>query len=233
MSIHKNSTAAYRKDFWWQKLENFEQQNKAVLDLYVWTVVLEKIPKSPLDSEKTKPVNPEGNQPWIFIGRTCAKTETPILWPADAESWLIWKDPDAGKDWGWEEKWVTEDEMVGWHHQLDGHEFEQAPWVGGVQGGLECCSPWGPKERHDWVTGLTYWQGITSLNLSWCSGCSCLWGSGGKSTSKFSHSRQKSVSCSCRTEVSNSLIALVWGLVLAVSSCLSPIQFKTGVSAFF
>ena len=97
MSIHKNSTGAYWKDFWRQKPENFKQQNKAVLDLYFRTVALEKIPKSPLDSKKTKPVNPEGNQPWIFIGRTCAETETLILWPADAESWLIWKDPMLGK----------------------------------------------------------------------------------------------------------------------------------------
>ena len=99
MSIHKNSTGAYWKDFWRQKPENFKQQNKAVLDLYFRTVALEKIPKSPLDSKKTKPVNPEGNQPWIFIGMTDAKTETPILWLPVAKSWLIRKDPDAGKDW--------------------------------------------------------------------------------------------------------------------------------------
>ena len=170
MSIHKNSTAAYRKDFWWQKLENFEQQNKAVLDLYVWTVVLEKIPKSPLDSEKTKPVNPEGNQPWIFIGRTCAKTETPILWPADAESWLIWKDPDAGKDWGQEEKGTTEDEMVGWHHWLNGRGFEQTLGDNKGQGSPTCCSLWGHKE-----SGMTEWLNnnkvkVKSLSRVWLLG---------------------------------------------------------------
>ena len=83
---------------------------------------------------------------WIFIGRTDAEAETPILWPPDAKNWLIWKDPDAGKDWRWEEQGMTEDEMVGWHHQLNGHEFEQAPGVGDGQGGLECCSSWGHKE---------------------------------------------------------------------------------------
>ena len=91
-----------------------------------------------------KPVNPKINQSWIFIGRTDA--EAPILWPPDAKNWLIGKDPDAGKDWRQEEKGMTEDEMVGWHHQLDGHEFEQAPGVGDGHGSLVCCSPWGHKE---------------------------------------------------------------------------------------
>ena len=102
--------------------------------------------KSPLDCKKIKPVNPKGNQSWIFIGRTDADTETPILWPPDAKSWLIGRDPDAGKDWRQEETGTTEDEMIGWHHQLDGHEFEQAPGVGDGQGSVECCSPWGCKE---------------------------------------------------------------------------------------
>ena len=92
-----------------------------------WTVVLEKTLEIPLDSKDFKPVNPKGNQPWIFIGRTDAEAETPILWPPHAKNWLIWKDPDAVKDWRWEEKGMTEDEMVGWHRQLDRHEFEQAP----------------------------------------------------------------------------------------------------------
>ena len=94
-----------------------------------WTVVLEKTLESPLDYKKIKPVNPKGNQSWIFIGRTDAKDEIPILWPSDVKSWLIGKDPDAGKDWG-EEKGMREDEMVGWHHWLHGHEFEQAPGQG-------------------------------------------------------------------------------------------------------
>ena len=89
-----------------------------------WSVVLEKTLESPLDCKEIQPVHPKGNQSWIFIGRTDAEAETPILWPPDAKSGLIWKDPDAGKDWGQEEKGTTEDEMVGWHHWLDGHQFE-------------------------------------------------------------------------------------------------------------
>ena len=89
------------------------------------TVVLQKTLKSPLDRKEIKPVNPKGNQPWIFIGRSDAEVEAPLLWPPDAKSWLTGKDPDAGKDWGQEEKGATENEMVGWHHWLNGHEFEQ------------------------------------------------------------------------------------------------------------
>ena len=111
-----------------------------------WTVVLEKILESPLDCQEIKPVNPKGNQPWLFIGRSDAKTEAPIIWAPDAKSWLIRKDPDAGKDWRQEEKGTTEDDMVGWHHRLNGHEFVQAPGVTEGQGGLVGCSPWGCKE---------------------------------------------------------------------------------------
>ena len=89
-----------------------------------WTVVLEKTLESPLDCKEIQPVNPTGNQSWIFIGRTDAEAETPILWPPDANNWFIGKDPDAEKDWRQEEKGMTEDEMVGWHHRLDGQEFE-------------------------------------------------------------------------------------------------------------
>ena len=89
-----------------------------------WTVMLQRTLESPLDSKKIKPVNPKGNQSWIFIGRTDAKAETPILWPPDAKNWPIGKDPDAGKDWRQEEKGMTEGEMVGWHHWLNRHEFE-------------------------------------------------------------------------------------------------------------
>ena len=110
------------------------------------TVVLEKTLESPLDSKEIEPINPKGNQPWIFIGRTDAETEAPILWPPDAKSWIIRKDPDAGKDWGQEEKGTTEDEMVGWHHRLNGHEFEQALGDSEGQGRLARCSPWGCKE---------------------------------------------------------------------------------------
>ena len=103
-------------------------------------VVLEKILESPSDSKEIKPVNPKGTQPWIFIRRTDAEAEAPILWPPDAKSWLIGKDPDAGKDWGQEEKEATEDEMVGWHHQLNGHEFEQIQGDSEGQRNLVCCS---------------------------------------------------------------------------------------------
>ena len=93
-----------------------------------------------------KAVTMMGNQFWIFTGRTDAEAETPVLWPPDVKNWLIWKDPDAGEDWRQEEKGTTEDEMVGWHHWLDGHEFEQAPGVGDGQGSLACYSPWGHEE---------------------------------------------------------------------------------------
>ena len=91
---------------------------------HFWTVVLEKTLESPLDCKEIQPVHPKGDQSWVFIGRTHVEAETPILWPPDAKSWLIWKDPEEGKDWGQEEKGTTEDEMVGWHHCLNGHEFE-------------------------------------------------------------------------------------------------------------
>ena len=106
---------------------------------------LEKTLESPLDCKEIKPVNPKGIQPWIFIGRTDAEAEAPILWPPDVKSRLIGKDPDAGKDWG-QEKRTTEDEIVGWHHRLNGHELEQAPRDGEGQGSLVCCSPWDSKE---------------------------------------------------------------------------------------
>ena len=109
-----------------------------------WTVVLEESFKSPLDCKKIKPVNPKGNEPWIFVGRT--EAEAALLWPPDVKSQLIRKDPDAGKEWRKEEKGMTEDEMVGWHHRLNGHEFDQAPGDGEGQGGLACCSLQGCKE---------------------------------------------------------------------------------------
>ena len=103
------------------------------------TVVLEKTLESPLDSKEINPVNPKRSQSWIFIGKTYAEAETPIVWPPDVKNWLIGKDPAAGKDWRQEEKGMTEDEMVGWHHRLDGHEFGQALGVGDGQGSLACC----------------------------------------------------------------------------------------------
>ena len=110
---------------------------------FFWTMVLEKTLESPLDGKEIQPVPPKGNQSWIVIGRTDAEAETLILWPPDGKNWLIWKDPDAGGDRRWEEKGTTEDEMVGWHHRLNGYEFEQAPGVGNEQGSLRYCSPCG------------------------------------------------------------------------------------------
>ena len=120
-----------------------------------WTVMLEKTLESPLDCKEIKPVNLKGNQSWIFIGRTAAEGEIPILWPPDANRRFIGKDPDAGKDWRQEEKGSTEDEMVGWHHWLDEHEFEQAPGVGDGQGSLACFLG-SQRIRHDWATELNW-----------------------------------------------------------------------------
>ena len=103
-----------------------------------WTVGLEKTLESPLDCKEIQPVRPKGNQSCVFIGRTDVEAETPIFWPPDAKSWLIWKDPDAGRDWGKEEKGMTEAEMVGWHRQLNGHGFGWTLGVGDGQGGLAC-----------------------------------------------------------------------------------------------
>ena len=118
-----------------------------------WTVALEKTLQSPLDCKEIKPISPKGNQSWTFTGRTDAKAETPILCPPNAKNWLIWKDPNAGKDWRQEEKRMTEDEMVGWHQRLAGHESEQALGVGDEQGSLVCCSPRGCKESNmtEWL----------------------------------------------------------------------------------
>ena len=118
------------------------------------TVVLEETLESPLDCKEIQPVNPKGNQSWIFHWRTDAEAETLIRWPPDAKSWLIWKDPDAGKDRMQEEKETTEDEMIGWHHWFNGHEFEQTLGDCEGQGDLMCCSPWGQKESDmsDWAT---------------------------------------------------------------------------------
>ena len=128
-----------------------------------WTVVLEKTPESPLDCKEIKPVNRKGNQLWIFIGKTDAEAEAPILWPSDAKSQLIGKDPVAGKDWKQGEKGTTEDEVVGWYHKLDGHEFEQALGGGDGQGNLVCCSPWGHKESD--TTEQLNWTELTLLKI--------------------------------------------------------------------
>ena len=122
------------------------KESWAVKNWWFWTVVLEKALESPLDCKEIQPVHPKENQSWIFIGRTDAEAETPVLWPPNANNQLIGKDPDAGKDLRQEEKGTTVDEIVEWHHWLNGHKFEQAPGVGDGQGSLACCSPWGCKE---------------------------------------------------------------------------------------
>ena len=120
--------------------ENWELKNWCF-----WTVVLEKTLESPLDCKKIQPVHPKGNQSWVFIGRSDVEAETPIFWPPDVKNWLIWKDPDAGKDWWQEEKETTEDETVGWHHRRNGMSLSRL-WELVMEQGLECCSPWGCKE---------------------------------------------------------------------------------------
>ena len=131
---------------------------------FFWTVVLKTL-ESPLDCKEIQPVNPRGNQPWIFIGRTDAEAEAPMLWPHDVKDWVIGKGPDAGKDWGQEEKGMTEDEMVGWHRWLNGYEYEQVPVVGDGQQRLVCCSSWGWKESdmNEWLD----WTDIIFLCSAW------------------------------------------------------------------
>ena len=136
-------------------------------ELMFWTVVLKTL-ESPLDCKEIQPVNPKWNPSYIFIGRTVAEAETQILWPHDVKSWLFGKDPKARKDWRREEKELTEAEMVGWHHRLDGHKFEQAPGVVDGQGSLLYCSPWDRKESDrmsDW-TELKNFH-ITLQHLVW------------------------------------------------------------------
>ena len=128
-----------------------------------WTVVLKKTLESPLDRKEIQPFCHKGNQSWIFIGSNDAEAETPILSPPNGKNWLTGKDLDAGKDWRREEKGTTEDEMVGWHHRLNGQEFEQALGVGDGQGGLACYSPWGCKESD------------TAERLTWTEAKMCIW----------------------------------------------------------
>ena len=144
-----------------------------------WTVVLEKTLEGPLDYKAIQPVHPKRDQSWVFIGRTDVEAEAPVLWPPDAESWLIWKDPDAGKDWRQEEKGTTEGEMAGWHQRHDGHGFGWTPGVGDGQGGLACCGSWGHKESNtteqlNWnevmaqmVKNLPYTQDTLVWSLGW------------------------------------------------------------------
>ena len=127
------------------------EESWALKNWCFWTVVLEKTLESPLNCKEIQPVKPKGNLSWIFTGRTNAEAETPKLWPPDVKNWLLGKNPEAGKDQRLEEKGTTEDEMVGWHHRLNGHGFEQALEVGDV-----CCSPWGCKELDMTEQRLTF-----------------------------------------------------------------------------
>ena len=141
-----------------------------------WTVVLEKTLESSLDCKEIQPVHPKRGKSWVFIGRTDAETETPIFWPPDEKSWLIVKDPDAWRDWWQEVKGTTEDEMAGWHHPLDGHEFGCTLWVGDGQGGLVCCDSWDCKESDTgerlncaqpwWLNMIYYWV-WNPFNFTW------------------------------------------------------------------
>ena len=146
---------------WMWELEH--KESWLLKNWWFWTVMLENTLESPLDC-KIKPVNCKGYQSWIFTEGLNAEAEAPILWPPDVKKWLTGKDPAAGKDWR-QEKGMTQDEMVGWHHQLDGHEFEQAPGVSDGQGSLVCCSPRGHKESD--MTEQLDWERILGLELRW------------------------------------------------------------------
>ena len=139
--------------------ESWLKENWAPKNWCFWTMMLEKTLESPLDCKEIQPVYLKGNQSWILTGRTDPENEAPILWASDAKNWVIGKDLDAGKDWR-QKKGTTEDEMVGWHHQLYGHEFEQALEVGDGQGSLACCSPWGCKELD-----MTEWTELNEEEL--------------------------------------------------------------------
>ena len=132
-----------------------------------WTVVLEKTLESPLDCKEIQPVHSAGDQPWDFFGGNDAKAETPVLWPPHAKSWLIGKESDSERDWGQEEKWMTEDEMAGWDHWLDGRESEWTPGVGDGQGGLVCWDPWGCEESNmtEWLNWTELVCSVTQLSL--------------------------------------------------------------------
>ena len=131
-----------------------------------WTVVLEKTLESPLDCKEIHSVHPKEDRSWVFIGRTDVEAETPILWPPDTKSWLIWKDPDAGNDWGQEEKGTTEDKMVGWHHRHNGHGFGWTLRVGDGQGGLACCGLWSCKES-DTTEWLHWTELLKDKTINW------------------------------------------------------------------
>ena len=142
-----------------------ERRRIDAFELWCWRRLL-----SPLDCREIQPIHSKGDQYWVFFGRNDAKAETPVLWPPHAKSWLIGKDSDAGRDWGQEEKGMTEDEMAGWHHQLIGHEFGWTPGAGDGQGGLVCCDSWGHKEsdtteRLSWTELMNYITQDSNFNI--------------------------------------------------------------------
>ena len=155
-----NQSYGFSSSHVWMRELNYKE-SWAPKNWCFWTVVLKTLER-PLDCKEIQPVNPKGNQSWIFTGRTDTEAETPMHWPPGGKTWLIGKDPDAGKDWKQEEKGTREDEMVGWHHRLNKREFEQALGVGDGQGSLACCSPWGHKES-DMTEQLNWTDYCTSI----------------------------------------------------------------------
>ena len=131
-----------------------------------WTVVFKKTPESPLDGREIQPVPSKGDQSWVFFGKTDAKAEIPIFWPLHAKCWLIGKHLDAGRYWGQEEKGMAEDEIAGWHHLLDGHEFEWTPGIGDGHGCLACYNSWGHNEsdKSEWLNWLNWTDKLLSVN---------------------------------------------------------------------
>ena len=151
------------------------EQSWALRNWCFWTVMLEKTLESPLDCKEIQPVHSKGDQSWVFFGRNDANVETEVLWLPHEKRWLIGKDSDADRDWGQEEKGTTQDEIAGWHHQLDGCEFEWIPEDGNGQGGLVCCNSWGSKEsdtteRPNWAElnwSVCRYQFVFSLCFVW------------------------------------------------------------------
>ena len=168
------------------------KESWALKNWYFWNVVLEKTLESPLNCKEIQSVHPKGNESWIFIGRTDAEAETPILWPPDAKNWLTGKDLDAGKDWRQEEKGMTEDEMVRCHQLLHRYEFEQAPEIGDGHGSLSCCSPWGHKSR-PW---LSDWTELSCRHK-------LVWFDQPSLTKKQDHLEIHSKNCTCKLQWNN------------------------------
>ena len=162
-----NNSDGQTQTWEWNHLSarEFYEESWALKNWCFWTVVLKKTLESPLDCKEIQPVHSK-DQSCVFFQRTSAKAETPILWRPDVKCWLIGKDPDAGKDWGQEEKETTEDDMIGWHHQLNGQGFGWILGVGDGQGGLVCCNSWDCRVWHDWATELN-WREFLGLYVKW------------------------------------------------------------------